>query len=55
MNTSVTPDEVAPVVRLPLDLRDALRARAAAEDRSVASLMRLAARLPDGPRIALVI
>lgn len=35
---------VAIVVRLPLELRDALTERAAAEDRSVASLMRRAAR-----------
>lgn len=37
-------NDVALVVRLPHDLRDALKARAAAEDRSVASVMRLAAR-----------
>lgn len=37
-------NDVALVVRLPLDLRNALRERAAAEDRSVASLMRIAAR-----------
>ena len=36
--------DVAIVVRLPHDLRDALKQRAAAEDRSVASLMRVAAR-----------
>ena len=36
--------DVAIVVRLPQDLREALKARAAAEDRSVASVMRLAAR-----------
>ena len=37
-------NDVAIVVRLPHDLRDALKQRAAAEDRSVASLMRVAAR-----------
>ena len=37
-------NDVAIVVRLPQDLREALKARAAAEDRSVASVMRLAAR-----------
>jgi plasmid stability protein len=37
-------NDVVIVVRLPQDLRDALKARAAAEDRSVASIMRLAAR-----------
>jgi plasmid stability protein len=36
--------DVAVVVRLPRELREALKQRAAAEDRSVASLMRLAAR-----------
>jgi plasmid stability protein len=36
--------EVAVVVRLPRELRDALKVRAAAEDRSVASLLRVAAR-----------
>lgn len=41
-NTST--NNVALVVRLPHDLRDALKERAAAEDRSMASLMRLAAR-----------
>jgi hypothetical protein len=44
---SVSPapaNDVAIVVRLPQDLREALKARAAAEDRSVASVMRLAAR-----------
>ena len=44
MNTEATPNEVAVVVRLPRDLRDALKDRAAAEDRSVASLLRMAAR-----------
>ncbi|MDT0186821.1 ribbon-helix-helix protein, CopG family [Microbacterium sp. ARD31] len=43
--TPTTPtNDVAIVVRLPQDLREALKARAAAEDRSVASVMRLAAR-----------
>jgi predicted DNA-binding protein len=37
-------NDVAIVVRLPQDLREALKACAAAEDRSVASIMRLAAR-----------
>ena len=37
-------NDVAIVVRLPQDLREALKARAAAEDRSVASVMRWAAR-----------
>ena len=41
-NTST--NDVAIVVRLPQELREALKARAAAEDRSVASVMRLAAR-----------
>lgn len=40
---SITSD-VAIVVRLPQELREDLKARAAAEDRSVASLLRLAAR-----------
>lgn len=45
MNDPTPPNhDVAVVVRLPRDLRDALRARAAAGDRSVASLLRLAAR-----------
>jgi len=34
----------AVVVRLPQDLRDALRAQAVAEDRTLASLLRIAAR-----------
>lgn len=37
-------NDVALVVRLPHDLRDALKERAAAEDRSLASLLRMAAR-----------
>lgn len=37
-------NEVTIVVRLPADLRDAVKARASVEDRSVASLLRLAAR-----------
>ena len=36
--------DVAIVVRLPLELRESLKERAAQEDRSVASLLRLAAR-----------
>ena len=44
MNTEAAPNEVAVVVRLPRDLRDALKERAATEDRSVASLLRRAAR-----------
>lgn len=39
-----SPYNVALVVRLPRDLRDELVQRAATEDRSVASLMRRAAR-----------
>lgn len=37
-------NDVALVVRLPHDLRDALKELAAAEDRSLASLVRVAAR-----------
>jgi predicted transcriptional regulator len=37
-------NDVAVVVRLPQDLREALRRRATEEDRSVASLLRRAAR-----------
>ena len=37
-------NDVVIVVRLPHDLRDALKERAASEDRSVASLLRMAAR-----------
>jgi len=37
-------NDVAVVVRLPAELRDALKVAAAAEERSVASLLRLAAR-----------
>ncbi len=37
-------NDVAVLVRLPGELRDARAARAAVEDRSVASLLRLAAR-----------
>lgn len=44
MNHSTPPNDVAVVVRLPADLRDALKAAAASEERSVASLLRLAAR-----------
>lgn len=48
MHTQTTPpapvSDVAIVVQLPRDLRDALRDRAATEDRSVASLLRLAVR-----------
>lgn len=43
MNTEPTND-VAVVIRLPRDLREALKQRAASEDRSVASLLRRAAR-----------
>ena len=43
--TPQTPqNDVAVVVRLPAELRDALKAAAQAEERSVASLLRLAAR-----------
>ena len=41
---STSTNDVALVVRLPHDLRDALKERAAVEDRSLASLMRIAAR-----------
>ncbi|WP_344145813.1 hypothetical protein [Nocardioides koreensis] len=44
MNTETTANDVAVVVRLPRDLRDALKLCAASEDRSVASLLRMAAR-----------
>lgn len=37
-------NDVALVVRLPQDLRDALKERAAVEDRSLASLVRMATR-----------
>jgi predicted DNA-binding protein len=37
-------NDVAVLVRLPSELRDALAEQAAAEDRSVASLLRIAAR-----------
>ncbi|WP_395695268.1 ribbon-helix-helix protein, CopG family [Nocardioides sp.] len=43
-DTPTTANDVVIVVRLPHDLRDALKARAAVEDRSVASLIRIAAR-----------
>ena len=43
--TDTTPrNDFAVVVRLPQDLREAIKARADQEDRSVASLLRLAAR-----------
>ena len=41
---TTTTDDVAVVIRLPRDFRDALKQRAAIEDRSVASLLRVAAR-----------
>lgn len=44
-SATVPADDVALVVRLPRDLRDALKDRARAEDRSVASLLRVAARM----------
>lgn len=44
MTHDTSPYNVALVVRLPRDLRDELVQRAATEDRSVASLMRRAAR-----------
>lgn len=44
MHTEVPQNDVAVIVRLPVELREALKARATAEDRSVASLLRLAAR-----------
>lgn len=37
-------NDVAVVVRLPRELRDALKVRASEEDRSVASLLRMAVR-----------
>lgn len=39
-----TGTDVAVVVRLPVELREALAARAVEEDRSVASILRVAAR-----------
>ena len=44
LNHTTPQNDVAVVVRLPIELREALKAAAAAEDRSVASLLRLAAR-----------
>lgn len=44
MSPETNQNDSAVVVRLPHALRDALKAQAAAEDRSVASLLRLAAR-----------
>lgn len=44
MTTQPSTDDVAVVIRLPRHLRDALKLRAMQEDRSVASLMRRAAR-----------
>ena len=37
-------NDVAVIVRLPQELREALKVQAATEDRSVASLLRVAAR-----------
>ena len=37
-------NDVAVIVRLPAELREALKVQAASEDRSVASLLRMAAR-----------
>jgi hypothetical protein len=44
METPTPTNDVAIVVRLPRDLRDALKQRAGLEDRSVASLLRVAVR-----------
>jgi plasmid stability protein len=44
LNTDTATNDVAVVIRLPRDLRDALKRRAASEDRSVASLLRMAVR-----------
>lgn len=48
MHNTGSPDEAAMtaavVVRLPMQLREALRQKAVAEDRTVASILRLAAR-----------
>jgi hypothetical protein len=44
METRSTVNDVAIVVRLPRELRDALKQQATAEDRSVASLLRVAVR-----------
>lgn len=45
MTNAIPPNnDVAVVVRLPHDLRESLRRQAAEEDRSVASLLRRAAR-----------
>jgi plasmid stability protein len=44
MDTRTNQNDVVLVVRLPHDLREALKERAAQEDRSVASLLRTAAR-----------
>ncbi len=44
LNTETTANDVAVVIRLPRDLREALKRRAAQEDRSVASALRMAAR-----------
>lgn len=44
METRTITNDVAVVIRLPHELRDALKQRAAAEDRSLASLMRVAVR-----------
>lgn len=45
MDPRTTINDVAIVVRLPHDLRNELKKRAAAEDRSVASLLRVAVRV----------
>lgn len=44
MSGTTPANDAVLVVRLPAELRDALQARAAIEDRSLASLLRLAAR-----------
>jgi hypothetical protein len=50
MKSDSTLNDVALVIRVTSELRDALKTRAAEEDRSVASVLRVAARsyLEDG-------
>lgn len=45
MDPRTTTNDVVIVVRLPHDLREELKKRAAAEDRSMASLLRVAVRI----------
>lgn len=44
MDTRMNTNDVAIVVRLSRDLRDALKKQAASEDRSLASMLRVAVR-----------